>query len=48
MRMLIIVGIWVQVSMIDFMPSKDEHERGIFATYTEKVVRRRGVMFMTT
>ena len=44
MRMQIVVCI----SMIDFMPGNGEHETGIFATFTGKVVRRRGVTFMTT
>ena len=48
MRILIIVGIWVLVSMMDFMPGKDEQETGIFATFTGKAVRRRGVTFMST
>ena len=30
MRIQIIVGIWVLVSMMDFMPGKGEHETGIF------------------
>ena len=47
-RMQIIVGIWVLVSMMDFMPGKGEHETGIFATFTGKAVRRRGVTFMST
>ena len=38
MRILIIVGIWVLVSMMDFMPGKDEQETGIFATFTGKAV----------
>ena len=42
MRMQIVVCI----SMIDFMPGK--HETGIFAIFMGKVVRRRGVTFMTT
>ena len=46
MRIQIIVGIWVIVSMMDFMPGKGEHETGIFATFTGKAVRRRGVTFM--
>ena len=29
-RIQIIVGIWVLVSMMDFMPGKGEHETGIF------------------
>ena len=44
MRMQIVVCI----SMIDFMPGNGEHEMGIFATLTAKVVWRRGVTFMTT
>ena len=44
MRMQIVVCI----SMIDFMPGNGEHKMGIFATFTGKMVRRRGVMFMTT
>ena len=48
MRIQIIVGIWVLVSMMDFMPGKGEHETGIFQTFTGKVVRRRGVTFMST
>ena len=39
---------WVLVSMMDFMPGKGEHETGIFATFTGKAVRRRGVTFMST
>ena len=35
-------------SMIDFMPGNGEHETGMFATFTGKVVRRRGVTSMTT
>ena len=30
MRIQMIVDIWVLVSMMDFMPGKDEHETGIF------------------
>ena len=45
MRIQIIVGIWVLVSMMDFMPGKGEHETGIFATFTGKAVRRRGVTY---
>ena len=48
MRIQIIVGIWVLVSMMDFMPDKGEHETGIFATFTGKAVRRCGVTFMST
>ena len=44
MRMQIVVCI----SMIDFMPGNGEHETGVFATLTGKVVRRRGVTFMKT
>ena len=44
MRMQIVVCI----SMIDFMPGNGELETGMFATFTGKVVRRRGVTFMTT
>ena len=33
--------------MIDCMPGNGEHEMGIFATFTGKVVQRRGVTFMT-
>ena len=40
--------IWVLVSMMDFMPGKGEHETCIFATFTGKAVRRRGVTFMST
>ena len=36
------------ISMIDFMPGNGEHETGMFDTFTGKVVRRRGVTFMTT
>ena len=43
MRMQIVVCI----SMIDIMPGNGEHETGMFATFTGKVVRRRGVTFMT-
>ena len=38
----------VCISMIDFMPGNGEYETGIFATFTGKVVRRRGVTSMTT
>ena len=31
--MHIIVGIWVLVSMMDFMPGKGEHETGIFCHF---------------
>ena len=48
MRMQIIVGICVLVSMIYFMSVKGEHETGSFATFTGKAVRRRGVSFMST
>ena len=48
MRIQIVVGIWVLVSMMDFMPGKGEHETGFFATFTGKAVRRRGVTFMLT
>ena len=48
MRIQIIVGIWVLVSMMNFMPGKGEHETGIFATFTGKAVRRRGITFMST
>ena len=48
MRIQIIVGIWVLVSMMDFMPGKGEYVTGIFATFTGKAVRRRGVTFMST
>ena len=48
MRIQIIVVIWVLVSMIDFMPGKDEHETGIFATFMGKAMWRCGVMFMST
>ena len=34
MRMQTIPGIWVLVSMMDFMPGKGEHETGIFAGAT--------------
>ena len=30
------------MGMIDFMPGKDEHETGIFATFKAKAVRRCG------
>ena len=46
MRMQIIVGILVLVSMIDFMPGKGELETGIFCHFYEE--SRRGVTFMTT
>ena len=36
MRIQIIVGIWVLVSMMDFMPGKGEHETGIFCNFYEK------------
>ena len=48
MKIQIIVGIWVLVSMMDFMPGKGEHKTGIFATFTGKAVRCRGVTFMST
>ena len=48
MRIQIIVGIWVLVSMMDFVPGKGEHETGIFVTFTGKTMRRRGVTFMST
>ena len=48
MRIQIIVDIFVLVSMKDLMPAKGEHETGIFATFTGKAVRRRGVTFMST
>ena len=48
MRIQIIVGIWVRVSMMDFMPGKGEHETGIFATFAGKAVRRCGITFMST
>ena len=48
MRIQIIVGIWELVSMMDFMPGKGEHETCIFAAFTGKAVRRRGVTFMST
>ena len=48
MRIQIIVGIWVLVSMMDFMPGKGEHETGTFATFTGEAVRRCGVTFMST
>ena len=48
MRIQIIVGIWVLVRMMDFMPGKGEHETDIFATFTGKSVRRGGVTFMST
>ena len=35
------------ISMIDFMPGNGEHEMGIFATFTGKVVRHRDVTFIT-
>ena len=31
-RLQIIIGIWVLVSMMDFMPDRGEHETDIFAT----------------
>ena len=39
---------WVLVSIMDFMPGKGEHETCIFATFTGKAARRRGVTFMST
>ena len=36
MRRQIIVGIYVLVSMIDFMPGKGEHETGIFCHFYGK------------
>ena len=36
MRIQIIVGIWVLVSMMDFMPCKGEHETGIFCHFYGK------------
>ena len=44
MKMQIVVCI----IMIDFMPGNGEHETGMFATFTGKVVRRCSVTFMTT
>ena len=35
-RIQIIVGIWVLVSMMDFMPGKGEHETGIFCHFYGK------------
>ena len=32
---------------MDFMPGRGEHETDIFATFTGKTVRRRGVTFMS-
>ena len=48
MRMQIIVGILIFVSMMDFMPGKGEHEKGIFATFMGKAARHRCVTFMST
>ena len=42
------IHVVVCISMIDFMPGNGEHETGIFATFTGKVVQCRGVTFMTT
>ena len=36
MRIQIIVGIWVLVSMMDFMPGKGEHETCIFCHFYGK------------
>ena len=36
MRIQIILGILVLVSMMDFMPGKGEHETGIFCHFYEK------------
>ena len=36
MRIQIIVGIWVLVSMMDFMSGKGEHETGIFCHFYGK------------
>ena len=36
MRIQIIFGILVLVSMMDFMPGKGEHETGIFCHFYEK------------
>ena len=36
LRMQIYVGIWVLVSMMDFMPGKGEHETGIFCHFYGK------------
>ena len=44
----IIVGIWVLVSMMDFMPDTGEHETGTFAIFTGKAMRRPSVTFMLT
>ena len=39
MRIQIIVGIWVLVSMMVFMPGKGEHETGIFCHfYGNKII----------
>ena len=49
MRIQIIVGIWVRVSMMDFMPQvRVSMKQVFFATFTGKAVRRRGVTFMST
>ena len=47
-RIQIIVGILVLESMMDVMPGKGEHETCIFAAFTGKAVRCRGVTFMST
>ena len=44
----LIFGIWVLVSMMDFMLGKDELETGNFATFTGNAVRHHGVTFMST
>ena len=36
MRIQIIVGIWVLVSMMDFMPGRGEHETGMFCHFYGK------------
>ena len=48
MRIHISVGIWVLVSIMDYMPGKGEYETGIFATFTGKAVRCCSVTFMST
>ena len=48
MRIQIIVGIWVLVSIMDFMPGMGEHETGVFCHFYGKSGATRGVTFMFT
>ena len=46
MRIQILAGIWVHMSMMDSIPGKGEHETGYFCHFNGKSVRHRGVTFM--